>query len=250
MSIARVLRVLIVPCVAGYASAANPGIVIRHDRPDSLYLALGARFPAVAKVGHAGDGVLIADRWILTAGHIAASVDRAHARVLVGVDSFAIARAIVHPKWQELGPHDIGLLELDRPVTGVKPLPLYPGTDEKGQLATLVGHGDTRTGRGGAWKMDGLARGAVSRVVGTDEDHLIFRFETPPKGESLSGAPGRGDSGGPALLERNGQVYVAGISSAGFDGAHGPGTYGAVDHFTRVSQYVDWIRKAEREERE
>jgi len=42
MSIARVLRVLIVPCVAGYASAANPGIVIRHDRPDSLYLALGA----------------------------------------------------------------------------------------------------------------------------------------------------------------------------------------------------------------
>ena len=243
MIIARLCSLMAISLLLLRPAAPAAGIVIRHDRADSLYLALGARFPAVAKVGRAGDGVLIGDRWILTAGHIAASVDRAHAQVQLGGAAYSIARAIVHPRWQELGPHDLGLLELDRAVTGVTPLPLYAGTDEKGQLATLVGHGDTRTGRGGAWKMDGQARGAVSRVVGTDEDHLIFRFETPPNGETLSGAPGRGDSGGPALLERDGKTFVAGISSAGFDGAHGPGTYGAVDHFTRVSGYVDWIRK-------
>ncbi len=217
-------------------------IVIRDDRPDSLYLALGAQFPAVAQIGYAGDGTLIADRWVLTAGHIAAGIDVVRARVHIGGRTYNIRRAIAHPRWRELGPHDLGLLELSEPVIGVTPLPLYEGRDEEGQLATLVGHGDTRTGLGGPWSSDGRARGAVSRVVGIDDGRLVFRFDAPPNGEELSGAPGRGDSGGPALLRRGPRVYVAGVSSAGFDGANGPGTYGAVDHFTRVSDYLVWIR--------
>ncbi|MEO8032701.1 MAG: trypsin-like serine protease [Gemmatimonadota bacterium] len=233
-------------CVTALAWArpARHSIVIRHDRPDSLYLALGARFPAVAQIGRAGDGTLIADRWVLTAGHVAAGIDVDRAQVRIGGKSYDIKRAIVHPRWQELGPHDIGLLELTQPVTGVDPLPLYEGTDEQGQVAVIVGHGDTRSGKGGPWKQDGLARGAMSRIVGTDEDHLVFRFDAPPKGDSLSGAPGRGDSGGPALILRGNQALIAGVSSAGFDGSNGPGTYGAVDHFTRVSGYLSWIRAA------
>jgi hypothetical protein len=39
-----------------------------------------------------------------------------------------------------------------------------------------------------------------------------------------------------------GRPQVAGVSSAGFDGRNGPGTYGAVDHFTRVSEHFGWIR--------
>ncbi len=38
-----------------------------------------------------------------------------------------------------------------------------------------------------------------------------------------------------------GKFYIAGVSSAGFDGVAGPGTYGAADHFTRVSSYLGWI---------
>ena len=236
-------------CVLGLLSAGpwrghpDRRMVIRDDRPDSLYLALGARFPAVAQIGRAGDGTLIADRWVLTAGHVAAGIDPARAKVSIGGRAYAIRRAIVHPQWVEMGPHDIGLLELAEPVTGVTALALYQGRDEVGQLATLVGHGDTRTGRGGPWISDGRARGAVSRVVGVDGGRLIFRFDAPPKGEELAGAPGRGDSGGPALLRQGSTIYVAGISSAGYDGANGPGTYGAVDHFTRVSDYLAWIRK-------
>lgn len=218
-------------------------MVIRDDRPDSLYLALGAQFPAVAQVGRAGDGTLIADRWVLTAGHVAAGIDLTRAKVIIGGIAHDIRRAIVHPQWRELGPHDIGLLELADAVSGVTPLPLYEGRDEVGQPATLVGHGDTRTGRGGSWVSDGRARAAVSRVLGVDQGRLIFRFDAPPKGEDLGGAPGRGDSGGPALLRRGSTVYVAGVSSAGYDGANGPGTYGAVDHFTRVSDYLAWIRE-------
>ncbi len=217
-------------------------IVIRADRPDSLYRAMGDRFPAVGRIGRRGDGTLIAPQWVLTAGHVAAGAEPAGVVVMLGGRSYAIRRAIVHPEWRELGPHDIGLLELTEPVTGVAPLPLYQGSTETGRMAILVGHGDTRTGLGGPWVSDGLVRGATSVIESVDTLHLVFRFRAPPRASELEGAPGRGDSGGPALLEGDGTTYVAGISSAGYDGEHGPGTYGAVDHFTRVSKYVDWIR--------
>jgi hypothetical protein len=38
-----------------------------------------------------------------------------------------------------------------------------------------------------------------------------------------------------------GRQQIAGISSAGFDGRDGPGSYGAVDVFTRVSTHAAWI---------
>ena len=38
-------------------------------------------------------------------------------------------------------------------------------------------------------------------------------------------------------------IRAAGVSSAGFDGKDGPGTYGAVDRFTRVSEHLEWIRR-------
>jgi len=79
-------------------------------------------------------------------------------------------------------------------------------------------------------------------MAGIDDGRLIFRFDPPPKSAEPRGAPGRGDSGGPALLRRGPIVHVAGVSSAGYDGANGPGMYGAVDHFTRVSDYLDRIR--------
>ena len=235
--------VCLLPTDASRTPAAEP-IVIRHDRPDSLYLALGSRYPAVAQIGPAGDGTLIAGRWILTAGHVAAGVDPQRASVRIAGRAYTIRRTIVHPQWVELGPHDIGLVELTEAVTGVAPLPLYEARDEVGQLAILVGHGDTRTGLGGPWVSDGRARGAMSKVTGIDDGRLVFRFDAPPAGPDLGGAPGRGDSGGPALLLRGAGAYVAGISSAGFDGDNGPGTYGAVDHFTRVSDYIAWIHDA------
>ena len=224
-----------------FAVAMTATIVIRSDRTDEQYLALGARFPAVAKIGRAGDGTLITPDWVLTAGHVAAGMDTSRARVYLGDVAYRIRRVVVHPEWRELGPHDIALIQLDRPVSGIATIPLYAGHDEVGMIATIVGHGDTRTGLGGAWKQDGLARGATSKVESVDGGDLVFRFHAPPAGTDLEGAPGRGDSGGPALIQVNGAWFIAGVSSAGYDGTYGPGTYGAVDHFTRVSDYVAWI---------
>lgn len=226
---------------ASPARRAGDHIVIRHDRPDSLYRALGERFPSVARIGRRGDGTLITPRWILTAAHVALGAERAGITVAVGGRDYAIERVVVHPDWRELGPHDIGLMLLREPVTGVTPVGFYRGSDETGRVATIVGHGDTRTGLGGPWQSDGRVRGARGRIARADDAHLVFEFPRPPAGEDLGGAPGRGDSGGPAFLVRGDSVFVAGISSAGYDGEAGPGTYGAVDHFTRVSRYTGWI---------
>lgn len=216
-------------------------IVIRHDRDDAEYVKLGERHTAVVQIGRAGDGTLIAPDWVLTAAHVAFGMNPDRATVRVGNNVYRIKRRVWHPDWRELGPHDVGLVQLDSAVSGLTPLPLYDGQDEVGQTAVLVGHGDTRTGQGGEWKRDGTRRAATNRIDEAANGRLVFRFDAPPEGTRLEGTPGRGDSGGPALLERGGRFYVAGVSSAGFDGIAGPGTYGAVDHYSRVSDYRRWI---------
>src|SRR5678816_4203921 len=71
-----------------------PPIVIRHDRPDSAYVRLGARYPAVVQIGRAGDGTLIAPDWVLTAAHVAAGVNPERALVRVGDSTYRIMRRI------------------------------------------------------------------------------------------------------------------------------------------------------------
>lgn len=222
----------------------TPAIIIRHDRTDARYLALGARYPSVVKVGRRmGDGTLIDARWVVTAAHVAAGVMRRTATpaVFIGDREVRIARAYVHPRWVEMGPHDIGLLELADPVNDVMPIAPCRSGGERGRVAILVGHGATGRGNERARTEDGLKRGATNRIEIANETHLIFRFDAPPRGTDLEGIPGPGDSGGPAILNRDAHSCIAGVSSAGEAGENGPGTYGALDYFTRVSRYTAWL---------
>ena len=59
----------------------------------------------------------------------------------------------------------------------------------------------------------------------------------------LEGVSGPGDSGGPAFIEKDGILYVAGvISTQTFKGiGEREGLYGILDYYTRVSSYLDWI---------
>jgi hypothetical protein len=225
----------------GLALATVPPTIIRRgDRDDAKYLAAGARYSAVITLGRAGDATLIAPHWLLTAGHVAAAV-RNRASVTIGGRDYAIARVVVHPEWRELGPHDVGLVQLARAVDGITPIALNRSATERGAVATLVGHGGTGAGNSRTRTEDGRARAATSRVDSVSAAWLYFSFDAPPGGTELEGAPGPGDSGGPAIVTVNGSNFVAGVSSAGFDGRDGPGSYGAVDVFTRVSTHAAWI---------
>ena len=232
--------------LAGAAATppGTPAIIIRHDRTDAQYVALGSRYPSVVKVGRRmGDGTLIDARWVLTAAHVAAGVMRrtASPAVFLGDREVRIARAYVHPRWVDMGPHDIALLELAEPVNGVIPVAPCRSGGEQGRIAILVGHGATGRGNERARTDDGLKRGATNRIETANETHLIFRFDAPPRGTDLEGIPGPGDSGGPAIIDRDGRSCIAGVSSAGEPGANGPGTYGALDYFTRTSRYTAWL---------
>ena len=221
----------------------STAIVRRADRDDAQYLAAGARYPAVVALGRVGDATLIAPRWLLTAGHVADGIRRGRPStdITIAGEKYRIDAVIVHPAWRELGPHDIGLIRLDRAVGNLTPVALHRGRAERGVLAMLVGHGGNGRGDSPERAEDGRARAATSRIDSTSTAWLYFSFDAPPGGSDLEGAPGPGDSGGPAIIVSNGIPAVAGISSAGFDGRSGPGSYGAVDVFTRVSTYAAWI---------
>ena len=217
-------------------------IVGRHDISDREYIQLGRHYPAVVQLGGAGDATLIAPRALLTAAHVARAIENAgELKLRIGNDDYRVIGVVLHPLWRELGDHDVAVVWVDRPVGGVKPLELNRSLNEAGQVATLVGHGARGRGNSRQRAEDGRRRGATSRVDSATSASLYFSFDAPPRGTRLEGAPGRGDSGGPAVLTSSGLKYVAGISSAGFDGRLGPGTYGAVDVFTRVATHLAWI---------
>ncbi len=227
-------------------TAVGSAIVRRADRADAEYLRLGARVPAVVAIGRLGDATLVRSNWLLTAAHVARAVasGRGGDSVRIGDRNYAVDRIAVHPLWTEMGSHDIALLHLSQSVRDVAPLRLSRRSDERGKIVTLVGHGGSGIGSDRVRVEDGQRRGATTSVDSTDAKWIYVSFDAPPRGTALEGAPGAGDSGGPALIDVKGHREIAGVSSAGYDGMAGPGTYGAVDVFTRVSTHVAWLERA------
>jgi len=240
----RTAALLLLLCTASAASA----IVIRHDREDTRYQALGARFPAVGHLGGRVDCTLIAPQWAIGAAHTVEGIGPYDTPpwVVFGGERYDIVKVILHPARvpdtaDTAG--DLALFKLDRPVRGIAPVPLYEKDDELGKVAILIGHGQTGTGlTGPQGERDNKVRGATNRIDRIDPTSIIFKFETPPDGTDLEGLAGPGDSGGPALLEQDGKLHLLGVGC--FSGAptqETAGRYGTSDHYARVSTRRSWI---------
>ena len=236
-TVGKILLPLLIVAMAVPAES----IVIRHDREDAGYLDLGARFPVTCAMNlPGGEGTLIAPAWILTAAHVAKWFKPAH-KVRCGGAEVEVAEVVLYPGGRE-GKDDLALVKLVREVRDIKPVALYRGQDEAGRIVTFVGRGGFGTGLTGPEKRDGLLRGATNEVWKTTERMLVFRFDEPPGGTPLEGISGPGDSGGPALLEKDGTLLIAGISSGQDSRAQGKeGVYGVLEYYTRVSAYAQWI---------
>lgn len=226
-------------CLIACSTSAS-AIVIRHDRDDARYRELGERYPAAVAILPDGSGVLIAPDWVLTAAHVARGLPRDEMRVEIGEKKLAVTRIVVHRDWQEMGPHDIALLQLSEAVEDVEPARPYDRNDEVGQVVTFVGRGDFGTGLTGPKTMDRVKRGATNTVDADDDDWIFFTFDQGEGGTELEGVSGPGDSGGPALIVRDGVLYTLGVSVFA-DGENGPGRYGVREGYTRVSTHRDWI---------
>lgn len=237
MCVLNLIAILMVVCNAW-------AIIIRNDRNDSNYRELGKSFPAVGMIlPRAGAGSLIAPQWVLTAAHVAASL-KIPAAIEFDHKTCTIKDRILYPGWKDREPNDIALLKLAQPLQDFAPVSPYVSTDEVGQTITLVGYGGTGTGLTGRRNEDGIKRAATNKIESADHEWLTFTFDPPATATDLEGISGPGDSGGPALIQKDGRWYVAGVSVWGESGGKKPGMYGQKEGYTRVSSYADWIASA------
>jgi hypothetical protein len=229
-------------------------MIIRHDRSDRDCLEDERKWPALTSFFRgSGGAALIAPRWLLTAAHVVGTLpDSVRLSVPLAGRHERVARIILHPDYDpawtsedEDDTHetvDLALVELEIPVEDVAPLPLYEKSDEAGREVLLLGAGQFGNGQRGVRGSDRALRRATNRIDSVDARWLKFRFDEPPDCTSLEGVGGNGDSGWPALIQEGERFLIAGISSWQKTEGRPLGIYGCVEHYTRVSQFVDWIR--------
>ena len=261
-------------------TAVADAIIMRHDVPDARYRDFGEQYRSylvqVALPGSApgstpnlvnGVGTLIAPRWVITAAHVAERLQPGHPEaidlrnhfVYVNGRGYRVAKAFVHPRYAAPGvdsqspdailADDIALLQLDREVKDGRIACLHDKDDELGKPIILAGMGLPGNGSAGVGKQDGALRGATVRVDSVTPAVISWTFRPPtdPKSTALEGISGPGDSGGPAFIDRGGELCIAGISSTQNTKGGPQGLYGVTEHYARVSSHIDWLRKVMRD---
>ena len=227
---------------SGDASA----IIIRHDVDDEEYVVDDSEFPALVDLFEPGDciGTLIHSTYLLTVAHCAEDL-RTSDRLTVNGQRYRLDEIMLHPQYDGWD-YDIALVRFTEPVTGVSSYPLYRGNEERGSQITIVGrgvHGTGIEGEPGATQ-DRLLRRATNLVTDVDNQWIEVRFEEPGEDDitALEGVGASGDSGGPAFIETDEGLAIAGLNSWGDgQGSIRVGQYGAYDYSTRVSRHLEWI---------
>uniref|UniRef100_A0A3B3V9X7 trypsin n=1 Tax=Poecilia latipinna TaxID=48699 RepID=A0A3B3V9X7_9TELE len=203
---------------------------------------------ALINVGDSrGGGMIIADRWILTAAHVVTMngqvqtpeihLGRTDVHQILETPSLNVTAVHVHPQYNNPNglnyDHDIALIKLKDPVTfeaAIMPLCL-PSEDDRYDSGMIGAIGSERCS-------DSLKLIPGSRKpILTDN---MFCAGTPEgRKDSCQGDGGNGFT----LQSEDGRFWAAGIVSWGIK----CGQKGSYGFYTKVANYVDWINKIMRE---
>jgi hypothetical protein len=273
----RTRLAVLVPVLLSATFSAGP-IVTRPGVPDSSYVVPDDAFPPLADLPFEGHGVLIAPDWVVSVAHATSMMQEMpeHRFVTIAGRRRKVAEIVFYPgalaesnelreMWNRLlkegmsgdaapamaksaAVHDLALLRLSEPVTGVTPAPLYRGSGETTHVVELYGKGATGNGRTGVpdgAPHRGKLRRAYNRITAANEQWLLYRFDCGADALPLEGASGSGDSGGPVLMEQGGRLTLVGLTAQGrWQGdlsQYKPGLCGADFAASRISYYAGWI---------
>ena len=243
-------------------ASASFGIIIRHDKADTRYQEDEENHQQLFFLHTSFDNkicvaTLINSHWAITAAHCMEQTplgetiaNNEQYPITVAGTLNQINEIAFHPQYNtgnELENVDLALIRLDQTVEHVKPIALYRDKDESQQVFSLLGWGFTGIGTRGLSRNDGRFRRAENRVEEAGQ-WLRFRFDDPRvngnQALELEGVPGLGDSGGPALLETEDGLLLAGIALGELEEGDAPsaqGLYGTVQVYERISSHLEWI---------
>ena len=203
-------------------------------------------------------GTLVTPRVVLTAGHCVYGADPANYIVyfgwkMDGAIQRRVAEGKIHPAYDPGTPdpwsppvNDLALLRLSEPPpAGVDPIPVLPASlqltsADLGKMLTFVGFGENEAGETGDRLRVDNDLGWL--CPGPDYCMLFPGAQAAPRNmcqDQKPGGPCSGDSGGPALIQRDGKEYVAGVTSFGDQSCHIFGCSTQADAFQQwVEEYA------------
>jgi hypothetical protein len=211
-------------CTACLPAAA---LLVRADRDDSEYLELATRYASSIRLpAPAGEAVLIAPRWLLTAAAPALLLKELKPTPPLTLADRTHEIQAIHVQ------DDLALVQLATPVRGIAPMAIYRANDEAGKGLAIVAHGPT--GKiGGATRADGRRRAGLNTVAAVQEKTFEVRIHAGDEASDLQGALAPGEVGaGAYIVDADDRLFLAGIAQS---------TDGKRELYSRLSTRLAWI---------